>query len=668
MKLSKNVLVMLLILICSQAYSDKLMIDDFVWTDQAKLDFYLSQRITPTDPPISPVRAVAEFEPASAVLIRYPLGIPTSFVALLSQEIEVICIVEDNWDQNQAQSAFDAAGVNNDNLSFMTADTDSYWTRDYTSWFIVDGNYDMSVLNFEYNRPRPYDNQFPQAFAQTYNYPYYAMNIEQTGGNFMTDGYGIAASAHIAYTENGNNQTLVNTTMEQYMGITNYMVIQDPNNTYIDHIDCWGKFLDVDKVLIREVATSHPQYDEIEEVADYFAATNCSWGYPYQVFRVYTPNDQPYTNSLILNDRVFVPQTGSTWDQQALETYESAMPGYRIFGVTNNTYNPWESTDALHCRTHEIPDRDMLSIQHYPQYGEVEDELVTIEATVIALSEEEIYSDSTLVYYKEEGATSWDYAILEYQGNNLWSTEIGPFQTNQVIHYYLHSADESGRSEDYPFIGAQDPFEFVYTANTQENLPPEINFDPVVSIQNDQLPLELICNVTDPDDNLMSVSLYYDINGQTSTISFFPLEDDTYRVEWDIDYNPDGNNAISYRIEAQDNQGLMSATPDYPLNLVVANDANEVNQAFGFKSIYPNPFNDSSSIKFTSKENQQTIKIYNIKGQLVKEIRTNSKAGRTFDVKWNGKDSQGNKVSTGVYYLVLESDNQRDVKKVLMLK
>ena len=36
-------------------------------------------------------------------------------------------------------------------------------------------------------------------------------------------------------------------------GIDTYHVIPDPNDTYIDHIDCWGKYLSPTKVIIREV-------------------------------------------------------------------------------------------------------------------------------------------------------------------------------------------------------------------------------------------------------------------------------------------------------------------------------------------------------------------------------------------------------------------------------
>jgi len=580
----------------------------------------------------------------------------------------VICIVSSSWEQYQAQNTFNYAGVNSDNLTFIIANSDSHWTRDYSPWFIIDGNQELGAVNFEYNRDRPYDNAFPQAFAQEYDYPYYGMNLLHTGGNYMTDGYGVAVSSHIAYSENGNNQTLVNNTMEDYMGINDYMVVQDPNGTYIDHVDCWGKFLDVDKVLIREVPSYDSQYNQVEAVANYFASTNCAWGYPYEVIRIYTPNGQPYTNSLILNDRIFVPITNSSWDDDAIETYENAMPGYRVYGVYNNTYYNWQSTDALHCRTHEVPKKDMLSIQHYPHFGSVDEEIISIEANITALSGQTIYSDSTIVYYKDANAVHWQYTTLEYQGNNTWSTEIGPFDTNQVIQYYLHSADESGESEDYPFIGSADPFEFIYTAESGEMFPPEIEFTPVYSIQSNQLPLEITCNATDPNNNLATVNLWYEVNGIQRTRTFTNVSEDFFSIEWDINYNSDGENDISYRIEAIDTSGLMTATPYYPLNIVVSNDDSEVTQALGFSSVYPNPFRDSLSIIFKTNSINQIIKIYNLKGQLVNEIKSASKANRKANVNWNGEDYSGSKVSSGVYYMVLESEEFRDVRKVLLMK
>ena len=82
----------------------------------------------------------------------------------------------------------------------------------------------------------------------------------------MTDGYGISASSDLIFEENSMSDAQVLATFEEYYGVHTYHAIDDPNNTYIDHIDCWGKYLSPHKVLIREVPTWHAQYDEIEEV------------------------------------------------------------------------------------------------------------------------------------------------------------------------------------------------------------------------------------------------------------------------------------------------------------------------------------------------------------------------------------------------------------------
>ena len=42
----------------------------------------------------------------------------------------------------------------------------------------------------------------------------------------------------------------------------------------------------------------------------------------------------------------------SSWDDEALEVYQIAMPNHEILGFTGS----WQSTDALHCRVKGIPD------------------------------------------------------------------------------------------------------------------------------------------------------------------------------------------------------------------------------------------------------------------------------------------------------------------------
>lgn len=420
--------------------------------DEIGRDFY------PTDPPMGPVRNIAEFEQMQGVLIRYPFGISYTIIAEMAEDTKVITIVTGQSQENYVRGQYASHGVNLDNCSFLYAPTDSWWTRDYGPWFVVDGSNQVGIVNFRYNRPRPNDDDIPIEMADYLGVPLYGMDLEHTGGNYMTDEMGISASTDLVWYENNNmTHTEIAQMVEDYLGVHTYHVVDDPNNTYIDHIDCWGKFLDVDKILIREVPASHSQYDEIEETVDYFAAQTSSYGTPFEVYRVYTPSDQPYTNSLILNDKVLVPVTGSVWDDDAIAAYEAAMPGYEVLGFTGS----WVSTDALHCRAKGVADIGMLYIEHVPVSGEMPAGAATIvEAQIIPYSQEAVIPDSVFVFYRLDGGAYMPTSMVHIS-TYTWVGSIPGQPAGTEIAYYLHAADESGRSANHPYIGSPDPHVFT---------------------------------------------------------------------------------------------------------------------------------------------------------------------------------------------------------------
>ena len=406
-----------------------------------------------TDPPPGPIRNIAEYERMEGVLIRYPFGISTAVIAEMSEDVTVYCLVSSSQ-QNSANSSMENGGVNMGNVVYVTGSTDSYWTRDYGPWWVVDGNRDVSVVDFTYNRPRPNDNQAPTKMANYLDAPYFASDIVHAGGNYMTDGLGTSASTDLVYVENFIPNSQVLQIMEDYYGIDTYHVLDDPNNTYIDHIDCWGKYLSPTKVMIREVPASHAQYGEIEATATYFRNSTNEWGEPWDVYRVWTPSDQPYTNSLILNEKVLVPITGSSWDDEALTAYEEAMPGFDILPFTGS----WESTDALHCRIKGIPDLEMLQIFHNPINDSTEaiDNGYPVEVIIDDLSEAGLIEDSIKVFWKIPSMNDWNseylYGIDIPEEPNTWSGWI-PTQEEGTIQYYIQSADSSGRIENSPLAG-----------------------------------------------------------------------------------------------------------------------------------------------------------------------------------------------------------------------
>lgn len=426
------------------------------------------QHVRSTTPPSGPVTAISEFQPMSGVMIAYPgrFGLPTNFIGQLSLLTKVKVLVYPASDSNTVKSLLTSSGANMANVEYWVINHDSYWTRDYGPWFILDGNDQIGVVDFTYNRPeRVHDDAALVQIVNKLGVSRYEMPLVHTGGNYMVDGYGTAASTTLVQEENPNLTTAnIQSMTQSYLGIDDYKLFQDPQGEYIAHIDCWGKFLDVDKVLIGKVATTNSHYNDYEDVANTFANSISPWGNRYQVFRVYTPgtgyNATPYTNSLILNDHVFVPTTGSQWDSDAIAVYEQAMPGYTIVPVMQNNFTPWQNTDALHCRTHELADLGMLYIRHYPVQGSQSPANLPVEITaeIKALSGQSLVCDSLLVYYRVNNG-NWQSTQLDITSGNHFRAQLN-VQPGDEVNYYLFAKDQSGRRECHPYIGAADPHHF----------------------------------------------------------------------------------------------------------------------------------------------------------------------------------------------------------------
>ena len=85
---------------------------------------------------------------------------------------------------------------------------------------------------------------------------------------------------------------------------------------------------------------------------------------------------------------------------------------------------------------------------------------------------------------------------------------------------------------------------------------------------------------------------------------------------------------------------------------------------------YPNPFNPNTTIEYTIPINRKvSVKIYNVSGQLVNTLVDNQyvDAG-THKIMWDGRNSNGTSVATGMYFYSLEWAGMKKVKSMTLLK
>jgi agmatine deiminase len=632
------------------------------WLSQK--EYALRGSIQPHQPsvaPEGPVQPVAEFEPMQGVLIAYPFGIPMELIVEMSEEVVVTTIVSSSGQANSVSNIYEANGVYMSNVDFLVEPHDTYWTRDYGPWFIREED-QISIVNFTYNRPRPDDDVMPINMAEMLDIPYYNMPVIHTGGNYMCDGFGIAAQTELVYEENSISDSQVDQYMEDYLGVTDNFVIDDPLGDYIKHIDCWAKFLDVDKVLVAEVPQSDPRYDDYEAAANYFASRNCAYGYPFEVIRVFAPGSFPYTpysNSLILNDKVFLPVTGSQWDDDAIATYQEAMPGYEIIPIEEGNQD-WLNTDALHCRTHEIADLGMLKISHIPFHGELEftGEAYIVNAQIHAYSNAALYPDSLLMYYKLNDE-AYQEVVLQANGQEIYTAEIWASPGDEVS-YYLHAADESGRSENLPYVGSADPF--VFSINLVEEL---LNLKPDTVYLSEEEPKFTLKNIG--TNSVVLTDIYENESSQA-----FPV--------WWIDYM-DPEIEFPYTLQANDSieifldnvifreifyDSLIVTTANNLYHGIVAVDIiglNEYENNTSF-SITPNPFTNKGHIRLLLEEAENvSIDIYQINGQFVHRLENNKLGSGEHTYTFDASTNNNTENHRGVYIVKVKIGDKVFVQK-----
>ncbi len=90
---------------------------------------------------------------------------------------------------------------------------------------------------------------------------------------------------------------------------------------------------------------------------------------------------------------------------------------------------------------------------------------------------------------------------------------------------------------------------------------------------------------------------------------------------------------------------------------------------------YPNPFVSETTVtcELTKPAESLIVKIYTLTGRLIRELQSEATAG-FIQLKWDGKDEDGNEVANGVYYgkMIVKSlddeDDQTHILKMMKLK
>ena len=458
------------------------------FTEEEKLqweDYVPAQTRGETAPPSEPVRNMAEWEELQAITITWT-GYTETLVEIVRAAVEETTVIINCASAATVSNTLTNAGISLDNVEFIEQDYNSIWIRDYGPNVVYLNDVgEMVLVDWVYNRPRPFDDAIPQGIADHIGVTMYetttgSNELVHTGGNFMSDGLGTGFSSELVYNENETlNESQVLGIMNDFMGIDRYVVMDVLPYDGIHHIDMHMKLLDEETLLVGEYPDGVADGPQIEANIQYVLSNfNSVYGTPYKVIRIPMPPDNngqypngtwqggdyyTYANATFINKTVIVPVYYNDYDDEALQIWQDALPGYNIVGI--DCRDVIQSSGALHCITHEIGVSDPLWIVH----NDLEDTDNTVDDyTVEATIKHNSGIANAYMYYKTDLNDSYTEVVMTLVDaqNDTWSADIPAQVAGTNVYYYVKGVANSGKEQVRPMPAPEGYWEFeVYDIN-----------------------------------------------------------------------------------------------------------------------------------------------------------------------------------------------------------
>jgi hypothetical protein len=92
-------------------------------------------------------------------------------------------------------------------------------------------------------------------------------------------------------------------------------------------------------------------------------------------------------------------------------------------------------------------------------------------------------------------------------------------------------------------------------------------------------------------------------------------------------------------------------------------------KAYALEQNYPNPFNPSTEVAFALPQASHVrLDVFNVLGQKVTTVVDGEYPAGEHTVTWNGTNSNGGSVSSGVYFYRIEAEGFSQTRKMMLLK
>ncbi len=254
----------------------------------------------------------------------------------------------------------------------------------------------------------------------------------------------------------------------------------------------------------------------------------------------------------------------------------------------------------------------------------------------------------------------WDDLINDSDFSSwfdLMNPEILMGSTSAIVSLTegIQAADNGPGAYFYPRVFSIDPF---------TSTPPQLTDIHLIQ-EEQQTYIEL--QYTDSEANFPIVS---EVEVGEEIRQFYPMSLDytdavTYRSD-DVTDLMDGD---SFDGTIRFSDDLIQYTTEYLVDIDDMDEQIEAYQRTQLMANTPNPFNPDTEIRYYLVQNSDiNLSIFNNKGQLIRRLDSGNRTAGMHSVSWDGFDRSGHSVATGVYLYILQTESEKIVRKMLLLK
>ena len=453
----------------------------------------------PTPPPGSNLRTAAEWEEIEVLTITWE-GFPCILKQITAASVEEcrVVIFSENVSQTTSYLTGNSCGgpVAMDSVEVVDAASNSIWIRDYGANTVYTEYNDGRVLvDWLYNRPRPDDDAIPDVLAAHMGLDLYSTiespgDLMNTGGNWMSDGYGTAFASELILEENGggtswwttfpdHTEEEIDQIVQAYHGVDTYVKMDVLPYDGIHHIDMHMKLLDESTLLVSEYPTGVADGPQIEANLQYVLSNfTTKWGTPFDVVRIPSPPQYgggypsqngdylTYSNATFVNNTILLPTYYEQYDTTAIRIWEEAMPGYNVVGIDCDSGNDniISLSGAIHCITHSVGVADPLMISHLPLPDT--DDTENAYAVTADLSHRSGLASVTLSWATSPDGPWTDAAMIEGIVEGGFAADIPAQAEGTTVHYYISAEANSGKTGARPMPAPEGWWSFKVLGET----------------------------------------------------------------------------------------------------------------------------------------------------------------------------------------------------------